>query len=139
MPADTEQDEGFLRGYKSRSYSAQQPRTPSPAPRPGGIRNSYNNRTTSTKVNHNSTKDEFSSSISWPIILAVIPTLGAFIAGSAEVWSDFIMILLILYYVYKWITGKSLYIHICVCTLYLIYHITFKFHGPITKVQGQDE
>ncbi|KAI9029777.1 hypothetical protein CLU79DRAFT_736006 [Phycomyces nitens] len=48
--------------------------------------------------------EEFSTAISWPILLAVIPTLGAFIAGSAEVWSDFIMILLILYYVYKWIT-----------------------------------
>ncbi|KAG0163508.1 hypothetical protein DFQ30_011447 [Apophysomyces sp. BC1015] len=47
---------------------------------------------------------EFSTSISWPIFLAVIPTLGAFVAGSAELWSDFVMILLILYYVYKWIT-----------------------------------
>lgn len=53
-------------------------------------------------------KSEFSTAISWPILLAIIPTLGAFVAGSAEVWSDFIMILLILYYVYKWITGKLL-------------------------------
>ncbi|OAD07127.1 hypothetical protein MUCCIDRAFT_160729 [Mucor lusitanicus CBS 277.49] len=107
MPADTTEhhDEGFLRGYKPRSYSAQQqPRTPSPAPRHNSTRPSYNNRTTSTNADHNNSKDEFSSSISWPIILAVIPTLGAFVAGSAEVWSDFIMILLILYYVYKWIT-----------------------------------
>lgn len=113
MPVDTEQDDGFLRGYKPRSYSTQQqqqhhhqPSTPSPATRRTGTRNSYNNRTTSTNADHNNSKDEFSSSISWPIILAVIPTLGAFVAGSAEVWSDLIMILLILYYVYKWITGK---------------------------------
>jgi Flp pilus assembly protein TadB len=50
--------------------------------------------------------DEFSPAVSWPILLAVIPTLGAFFAGSAEIWSDFIMLLLILYYVYKWMTGK---------------------------------
>ncbi|KAL7321075.1 hypothetical protein PS15m_000892 [Mucor circinelloides] len=107
MPTDTteHQDEGFLRGYKPRSYSAQhQSRAPSAAPRHNSTRHSYNNRTTSTNADHNNSKDEFSTSISWPIILAVIPTLGAFIAGSAEVWSDFIMILLILYYVYKWIT-----------------------------------
>lgn len=53
-----------------------------------------------------SSNDDFSPSVSWPILLAVIPTLGAFFAGSAEIWSDFIMILLILYYVYKWMTGK---------------------------------
>jgi hypothetical protein len=58
------------------------------------------------KKEENGEKDEFSTAISWPIILAVIPTLGAFIGGSADAWSDFIMILLILYYVYKWITGK---------------------------------
>lgn len=106
MPADTteHQDEGFLRGYTPRSYPAQQqPRTPSPAPR-------FSNRTPSTNADHNNSKDEFSSSISWPIILAVIPTLGAFVAGSAEVWSDFIMILLILYYVYKWITGVCIHV-----------------------------
>jgi hypothetical protein len=40
--------------------------------------------------------------------LAVIPAIGAFFAGSAEVWSDFIMILLTLYYVYKWLTGKTI-------------------------------
>ncbi|CEP07012.1 hypothetical protein [Parasitella parasitica] len=107
MPVDTEQDEGFFRGYKPRSFatqSQQQPRTPSPAPRHNSTRNSYNNRATSANADHNKRKNEFSSSISWPIILAIIPTLGAFVAGSAEVWSDFIMILLILYYVYKWIT-----------------------------------
>ncbi|KAI9472352.1 MAG: hypothetical protein EXX96DRAFT_583750 [Benjaminiella poitrasii] len=44
------------------------------------------------------------AAISWPILLAVIPTLGTFLFGSAEIWTDFIMLLLILYYVYKWIT-----------------------------------
>lgn len=45
------------------------------------------------------------NSISWPILLAVIPTLGAFIVGSAEDWGDFVLTVLVLYYVYKWITG----------------------------------
>ncbi|KAG0743723.1 hypothetical protein G6F23_005794 [Rhizopus arrhizus] len=44
------------------------------------------------------------NSISWPILLAVIPTLGAFIVGSAEDWGDFVLTVLVLYYVYKWIT-----------------------------------
>jgi Ca2+/Na+ antiporter len=48
-----------------------------------------------------------SNEFSWPILLAIIPTLGAFFAGSAEIWSDFVMILLILYYVYKWMTGNE--------------------------------
>ncbi|KAG0194044.1 hypothetical protein DFQ28_001845 [Apophysomyces sp. BC1034] len=47
---------------------------------------------------------EFSTSISWPIIVALVPALGAFFAGSADIWSDFILVLLILYYVYKWLT-----------------------------------
>jgi hypothetical protein len=45
-------------------------------------------------------------SISWPILLAIIPAFGTFVAGSADIWSDFVMLLLILYYVYKWMTGK---------------------------------
>ncbi|ORE03326.1 hypothetical protein BCV72DRAFT_233212 [Rhizopus microsporus var. microsporus] len=48
--------------------------------------------------------DDFSAAVSWPILLAGVPTLGAFFAGSSEIWSDFIMILLILFYVYKWMT-----------------------------------
>jgi hypothetical protein len=49
--------------------------------------------------------ESVSPSVSWPIVLAIVPTLGAFVAGSAEVWSDLIMVLLILYYTYKWVTG----------------------------------
>ncbi|KAF7726421.1 hypothetical protein EC973_008755 [Apophysomyces ossiformis] len=48
--------------------------------------------------------DKFSTSISWPIVVALVPTLGAFFAGNADIWSDFILVLLILYYVYKWLT-----------------------------------
>lgn len=59
-----------------------------------------------------SEKKEFSPTVSWPILLAIIPTLGAFFAGSAEIWSDFIMLLLILYYVYKWMTGKHTHTHV---------------------------
>lgn len=56
------------------------------------------------------------AAISWPIVLAIIPTLGAFIAGNAEVWSDFIMVLLVLYYVYKWITGTTHLFHSLIVT-----------------------
>lgn len=96
---DKEQDESFLGAYKPRSFhrSTQQSTT----------QNGLKQRKAKTpSTDRELPKDEFSTAISWPIILAIIPTLGAFIAGSAEVWSDFIMILLILYYVYKWITGN---------------------------------
>lgn len=66
--------------------------------------------------------DEGSTTISWPIVLAVIPTLGAFFAGSAEIWSDFVISLLILYYVYKWMTGKY-------SILYLLFQ---EFHNLLT-------
>lgn len=49
--------------------------------------------------------DGFSAAVSWPILLAIVPTVGSFFAGSADAWSDFVMILLILFYVYKWMTG----------------------------------
>ncbi|KAG2187576.1 hypothetical protein INT44_005265 [Umbelopsis vinacea] len=54
--------------------------------------------------NASQTAESVSPSVSWPIVLAIVPTLGAFVAGSAEVWSDLIMVLLILYYTYKWVT-----------------------------------
>ncbi|CAO3593329.1 unnamed protein product [Absidia cylindrospora] len=50
--------------------------------------------------NNQSNSNEFS----WPILLAIVPTLGTFLTGSSEIWTDFVMILLILYYVYKWVT-----------------------------------
>ncbi|KAI9021690.1 hypothetical protein CLU79DRAFT_752816 [Phycomyces nitens] len=46
----------------------------------------------------------FPVGLSWPILLAIAPALGAFLGGTAEIWSDFITILLILYYVYSWVT-----------------------------------
>jgi hypothetical protein len=100
---DTEGDEGFLRGYK-RGFRQQQPPN-TPPPTASAKYRSARSYTQKVQPPPTTEKDEFSTAISWPIILAVIPTLGAFIAGSAEVWSDLIMILLILYYVYKWITG----------------------------------
>lgn len=44
--------------------------------------------------------------VSWPILLAVIPAFGTFFAGNTDIWSDFVMLFLILYYVYKWMTGN---------------------------------
>lgn len=99
---DREQDEGFLGAYKPRSFNrSAQPSSTHTA--------SKHRKQKAPSADKESPRDEFSTAISWPIILAIIPTLGAFIAGSAEVWSDFIMILLILYYVYKWITGNLSY------------------------------
>lgn len=43
---------------------------------------------------------------SWPILLAVVPTVGSFFGGNADTWSDFVIILLVLYYIYKWMTCK---------------------------------
>ncbi|KAI9487359.1 MAG: hypothetical protein EXX96DRAFT_497926 [Benjaminiella poitrasii] len=70
---------------------------------------------TINKHGNKSKKNESSYSgttVTWPIVLAVIPTMGAFFAGNNEIWSDFIMVLLILYYVYKWVTGKYIYIYV---------------------------
>lgn len=98
---ETEQEGGFLSGYRPSSFSrSTQKQASSSSPK-------QRTPKSAASTNKETAKDEFSTAISWPIILAIIPTLGAFIAGSAEVWSDFIMILLILYYVYKWITGKK--------------------------------
>jgi hypothetical protein len=78
---------------------------------------SYNRRSAATSTTEKSDQGSQISptTVSWPILLAAIPTLGAFFAGSAEVWSDFIMLLLILYYVYKWMTGKYTLLHTHVC------------------------
>lgn len=75
-------------------------------------RNRYTKSQSQTSTVNESKSESSSAAVSWPIILAIIPTLGAFIGGSAEIWSDFIMILLILYYVYKWITGTYTNIYI---------------------------
>jgi hypothetical protein len=111
-----DQEEGFLRGssssFKPRSFHrlAAQPSTPSSSLETRQSKSNYTHHHQQQQQQQAAAadaKEEFSTAIAWPIVLAIIPTLGAFIAGSAEVWSDFIMILLILYYVYKWITGKS--------------------------------
>lgn len=105
---EVEGEEAFLRGYHKRSFTktAQQPNTPPPSSKYQRTRAFSSQKVPPQQAVSVDKDDGFSTAISWPIILAVIPTLGAFVAGSAEVWSDFIMILLILYYVYKWITGK---------------------------------
>lgn len=72
------------------------------APRRPSRHDSMNSRRQS---NASQAAESVSPSVSWPIVLAIVPTLGAFVAGSAEVWSDLIMVLLILYYTYKWVTG----------------------------------
>ncbi|KAI8887988.1 hypothetical protein K501DRAFT_321132 [Backusella circina FSU 941] len=96
---ETEQEDVYVNEYKSKAFK--RPQTP--------IKNRRNHQKQQQQQSDNTLKDEISTAVSWPIILAVIPTLGAFIVGSAEVWSDFIMILLILFYVYKWITVPWIY------------------------------
>jgi hypothetical protein len=73
-------------------------------------RQSRHDSTSSRRMSNSAPeKESVSATVSWPIALAIVPTLGAFVAGSAEVWSDLIMVLLILYYTYKWVTGKRLF------------------------------
>ncbi|KAM3588782.1 hypothetical protein VKS41_001220 [Umbelopsis sp. WA50703] len=68
-------------------------------------RQSRHDSTSSRRMSNSAPeKESVSATVSWPIALAIVPTLGAFVAGSAEVWSDLIMVLLILYYTYKWVT-----------------------------------
>lgn len=95
--SENDQDNVFVRHFQqqtklNRSQQQQQ-------------QQSYRRSTSTASTEKSDQSSEFSPTVSWPILLAVIPTLGAFFAGSAEIWSDFIMLLLVLYYVYKWMTG----------------------------------
>ncbi|KAG9285366.1 hypothetical protein G9A89_010841 [Geosiphon pyriformis] len=48
------------------------------------------------------TSDSFSThAYSWPILFAVIPPMGGLIYGKSEVWSDFLLLLLIAFYLYN--------------------------------------
>jgi len=48
------------------------------------------------------TTDAFSShAYSWPIAFAVVPPMGALIYGKSDVWSDFLLLLLIAFYLYN--------------------------------------
>jgi len=48
------------------------------------------------------TTNSFSShAYSWPIAFAVIPPMGALIYGKSDVWSDFLLLLLIAFYLYN--------------------------------------
>lgn len=104
----TDQEKHFLRGSSSSSSSFKPRFFHHPPSSPSNNRN-YDSKSNYTHPQQeNATEKEgFPTAVSWPILLAIIPTLGTFIGGSAESWSDFIMLLLILYYVYKWITGKA--------------------------------
>lgn len=54
------------------------------------------------------TTDSFSShAYSWPIAFAVIPPMGALIYGKSDVWSDFLLLLLIAFYLYNIIKGMK--------------------------------
>lgn len=96
-------------------YVRRPPTTPVPSSmkpqrgkQPAQQRRPSRNQSSTTKETAFDSANNFSPTVSWPILLAVVPTLGAFFAGSADAWSDFVMILLILYYVYKWLTGKRI-------------------------------
>ncbi|RHZ47944.1 hypothetical protein Glove_564g57 [Diversispora epigaea] len=48
------------------------------------------------------TSDSFSShAYSWPILFAVVPPMGALIYGKSDIWSDFLLLLLIAFYLYN--------------------------------------
>lgn len=89
--SDNDQDNDFKTHFKSYSKSYRR-------------RSSKESVSPTHSTDQTENADQFSPASTYPILIAVIPTLGAFFAGSAEIWSDFIMLLLILYYVYKWLT-----------------------------------
>ncbi|KAI7853990.1 hypothetical protein BDC45DRAFT_441349 [Circinella umbellata] len=88
----------------SRNSNEFPPTPPSSAPTSSASLYENSNSSNISATAEDPSNDEVSTAISWPIILAIVPTLGAFFAGSAEVWSDFVLSLLMLYYVYKWMT-----------------------------------
>jgi len=48
------------------------------------------------------TTETFSShAYGWPILFAVIPPMGALIFGKSDIWSDFLLLLLIAFYLYN--------------------------------------
>ncbi|CAG8434274.1 1769_t:CDS:2 [Ambispora gerdemannii] len=48
------------------------------------------------------TSDSFSThAYSWPILFAIIPPMGALVYGKSDVWSDFLLLLLIAFYLYN--------------------------------------
>lgn len=48
--------------------------------------------------------DGFSAgAYSWPILFAIVPPLGALLWGTAEAWGDFLLLVLISYYLYNFI------------------------------------
>lgn len=103
MSEHTRRQNSTRRHSDRRNERARRPTLP-PTP-PSSFRQSFSS-IDSSQEQSSMLEEEVPTSISWPIALAVIPTLGAFFAGSAEIWSDFVISLLILYYVYKWMTGK---------------------------------
>jgi hypothetical protein len=61
------------------------------------------------------TTDSFAShAYSWPIAFAVVPPMGALIYGKSDVWSDFLLLLLIAFYLYNII--KGIYTHTYIIT-----------------------
>jgi hypothetical protein len=109
LSENDQQEESFMRFQSNMNRHPSKTSTSSTTPlkkkRTSSQAYSANNNAhaSSLQTNNQTNSNEFS----WPILLAIVPTLGTFFAGSAEIWSDFVMILLILYYVYKWMTGKT--------------------------------
>jgi len=60
-----------------------------------------------TEILRDPTSEAFSThAYSWPIVFAVIPPMGALVYGKSDVWSDFLLLLLIAFYLYNIIKGK---------------------------------
>jgi hypothetical protein len=57
---------------------------------------------------HDLSTESFSlSTHSWPIAFAIIPPMAALVYGKSDVWSDFLLLLLIAYYLYNIIKGEQ--------------------------------
>jgi hypothetical protein len=106
--------------------------TPSGATMPNRLANgntfknipSHTTRSERDKASHNRTENDVpmgppadilhdpatealsSHTYSLPIVIAVIPPMGALIYGKSDVWSDFLLLLLIAFYLYNIIKGE---------------------------------
>ncbi|CAG8704180.1 9849_t:CDS:2 [Cetraspora pellucida] len=73
-----------------------------------GDRRSYKDRndpeisTSPPELIRDPTSESFSTHTHiWPIVFAVVPPMGALIYGKSDVWSDFLLLLLIAFYLYN--------------------------------------
>jgi hypothetical protein len=61
----------------------------------------YRSRTRQPALERDPAEMSSGMSLYWPLLFAVVPAVGAFLVGSADVWADALFLVLVLYYVYQ--------------------------------------